>query len=200
MSYDLKSSKVEPVVIRLTAARGPTEKVREISIKTTGAGTVSIASVAIYNKQSGLTYNSVGYPGAQASLLNKFSSKLFANDLIRINPQIVVLSFGTNEAFNESLDLTQYGKSYERVVDKIKSTLPGAAIVVISPPDLAELPAPMPQGQGKAAQGTCGRALRRWRKRPMGANGASSGSECIWRTPARLQSDPRGSARDRAAA
>ncbi len=54
-----------------------------------------------------MTFNSVGYPGAQASFVNKFNNKLLANDLVRINPQIVMLSFGTNEASNESLDLDQ---------------------------------------------------------------------------------------------
>ena len=52
-TYDLASSKAEPVVIRLVPARAATEKVREISITTTGRGPVSIASVAIYNKQTG---------------------------------------------------------------------------------------------------------------------------------------------------
>jgi len=182
-TYDLKSSKAEPVVIRLTPARATTEKVREISIKTTGPGTVSIASVAIYNKQTGLTYNSVGYPGAQVSLVNKFNGKLFANDLVRINPQIVVLSFGTNEASNEALDLVQYGKSYERVVTRIKSVLPDAAIVVISPPDFAELPAQC--RKDKAPPASCGRAPGE-AKAPNGTNGTPDASDCIWRTPAKL--------------
>ena len=134
-TYNLASPKVEPVVIRLVPARGATDKVRELSIKTASQGHVSLASVAIYNKHSGVTYNSIGYPGAQASLVNKFSNRLFANDLMRINPQIVVLSFGTNEAANEKLDLAVYAKSYERIVEKIKSVLPGVVIVVIGPPD-----------------------------------------------------------------
>ncbi len=190
-SYDLKSSKLEPVVIRLQPARAATEKVREISITTKGQGVVSLASVAIYNRQSGLTYNSVGYVGAQVSLLNKFNSKLFANDLIRINPHIVVLSFGTNEASKESLDLTEYARSYERVVSKIKSILPRAAIVVISPPDFAELPAQC--RKDKAAQGSCGRApaaAPAEAKAANGTNGTANGTasapECIWRTPAKL--------------
>ena len=155
-SYDLASPKPEPVVIRLLPTRGATERVREISITTTGRGPVTVASVAIYNKQSGLTFNSIGYPGAQASFVNKFNNKLLANDLIRINPQIVILSFGTNEASNESLDLTNYRNSYERIVDKIKTTLPEATIVVIGPPDFAELPAAC--RKDKAAQASCGRA------------------------------------------
>jgi lysophospholipase L1-like esterase len=182
-SYDLASRKPEPVVIRLLPVRGVTEKIREISITTTGKGAVVIASVAIYNRQAGLTYNSVGYPGAQISLVNKLSNRLLANDLIRINPHIVVLSFGTNEASNESLDLAQYAKSYERVIDKIKTALPTAAIVVVSPPDFAELPAAC--RKEKAAQATCGRT-------PVdagagaAANGAAGAAECLWRTPARL--------------
>src|SRR6266508_1336362 len=190
-SYDLKSSKLEPVVIRLQPARAATETVREISITTKGQGVVSLASVAIYNRQSGLTYNSVGYVGAQVSLLNKFNSKLFANDLIRINPHIVVLSFGTNEASKESLDLTEYARSYERVVSKIKSILPRAAIVVISPPDFAELPAQC--RKDKAAQGSCGRAPAAAPAEAKAANGTNgkangpaSAPECIWRTPAKL--------------
>jgi lysophospholipase L1-like esterase len=184
-TYDLASAKAEPVVIRLLPTRGATEKVREISITTTGRGPVSIASVAIYNKQSGITFNSIGYPGAQASFVNKFNNKLFANDLIRINPQIVILSFGTNEASNESLDLNNYRNSYERIVDKIKSTLPEAAIVVIGPPDFAELSPACRKEKDKAAQATCGRAPAQ-ANAANGTNGTSGAAECAWRTPARL--------------
>jgi lysophospholipase L1-like esterase len=173
-TYDLSSSKVEPVVIRLVPTRAPVEKVREIAITTKGKGPVMIASVAIYNRQTGITYNSVGYPGAQATLINKLSSKLFANDLIRINPQIVVLSFGTNEASNDGLDIARYTASYEAMVGKIKATLPKATIVVISPPDFSEA-------------GSGGKKDKNVRE-ASAAKGklAASGSDCGWHTPVRL--------------
>jgi lysophospholipase L1-like esterase len=185
---DLAAQRIEPVVIRLLPVRGPTEKVHEISITTAGPGTVSLASVSVYNDRSGVTYNSVGYVGAQASLLNKMSEKLLADDLVRINPQIVVLSFGTNEASNEHLDIAQYTKSYERVIGKIKAVLPAAAIVLIAPPDFNELPAACPKD--KVAEAVC----RRTPADGVAANAggaptmalASATGECIWRTPARL--------------
>jgi len=167
MSYELKSSKVEPVVIRLAPTRDATEKMREISITTTGSGQVTLASVAIYNRQSGLTYNSVGYVGAQVTLLNKLNGTLFANDLKRINPDIVVLAFGTNEASHEGLDLAQYGKNYERVIDKIKTTLPDATVVMILPPDFSEPAAACKKDKDKATS-------------------CASASDCGWRTPTRL--------------
>ncbi len=174
-SYDLASSKPEPVAIRLLPTRAATERVREIAITTSGRGPVTLASVAIYNKRSGLTFNSVGYPGAQASFLNKFNNRLLANDLTRINPQIVILSFGTNEAANESLDLMGYRNGYERIVDRIRTTLPEARIVVIGPPDVAELPAAC--RKDKAAQAACGRAA---------ADSDGTSGDCAWRTPPKL--------------
>jgi lysophospholipase L1-like esterase len=180
-SYDLASSKIEPVVIRLQPTRAVTEKVREISIVTTGHGPVTIASVAIYTRQTGLTYNSIGYPGAQMSLVNKFSNKLLANDLIRIAPQIVVLSFGTNEASNESLDLTNYARGYERLVGKIKSALPGVTIVVIGPPDFSELRAAC----RKDKHGNCGHGGGEVTA-SAAPNASAMASDCGWRTPPRL--------------
>ena len=185
--YDLAAARFEPMVIRLLPEHGPTDKLREISISTAGTGTVALASVSIYNNRSGVTYNSVGYVGAQASLLNKIPDKLFADDLTRINPQIVVLSFGTNEASNEHLDPVQYGKTYEKVLDKIKAALPNAQIVMILPPDFNEIPSTC--SKDKIAEATC-------RGGPEGATNASSPApasaapagapECTWHTPSKL--------------
>jgi lysophospholipase L1-like esterase len=187
--YDLAASRIEPVVIRLLPVRGPTDKVHDISITTTSPGTVSLASVSIYNNHSGLTYNSVGYVGAQAMLLNKMSEKLFADDLVRINPQIVVLSFGTNEASNEHLDIAQYTKAYERIIGKIKAALPAANVVMILPPDFNEMPTTC--AKDKVADAACRRAPPEVN---VAANAgatttlsaAVSAPECAWRTPAKL--------------
>ena len=182
--YDLAAAGIQPVVIRLLPQRGPTDKLREISITTASPGTVSLASVSIYNNHSGLTYNSVGYVGAQMGLLNKMSEKLLADDLLRINPQIVVLSFGTNEASNEHLDIAQYSKNYERLIGKIKAVLPAAALMLIGPPDFNEIPASC--SKDKVAEAVC---------RPAGAAGVDSNApatalasagECAWHTPGKL--------------
>jgi lysophospholipase L1-like esterase len=185
--YDLAATRIEPVVIRLLPERGPTDKLHEIAITTAGPGTVSLASVSIYNNRSGVTYNSVGYVGAQASLLNKMSDKLFADDLARINPQIVVLSFGTNEASNEHLDIAQYAKGYERLLAKIKAALPAAAVVLISPPDFNELPASCPKD--KVAEAVCRPATAAGVAASTAAPAATalaSAAECNWHTPAKL--------------
>ncbi len=140
-SFDLAGDKVEPVVIRLVPDHGPTNKVRDVTLTTRTDGIVSISSVAIYNTRSGLIYNSVGYPGATIDILNKLDEHLFASDLRRLKPQIVILSFGTNEADKANLDIAAYTQKYERVIGKIRTALPDATIVLIGPPAGEELPA-----------------------------------------------------------
>lgn len=139
-STDLNGQAVEPVVLRLRPDGAPTDRVHQVEIRTRGAGTVSIASIGIYQKQSGVSYNNVGYPGATIDLLNKFDAKLMADDLRRLDPQIVVLVFGTNEASKPNLDAARYEKNYEKAVGRITAALPNAKIVLVGPPDGAERP------------------------------------------------------------
>jgi lysophospholipase L1-like esterase len=139
-SFDLAGQKVEPIVIRLVPDQGPTNQVRDITLTTRSDGTVSIASVAIYNTRAGLTYSSVGYPGATVDILNKLDNRLFASNLRRLNPQIVVLAFGTNEADKASVDIPAYTEKYRRVLARIRAALPAVTIVMIGPPEGEELP------------------------------------------------------------
>jgi len=137
-SFDLKGKSAEPLVLRLSPDGAPSDRVRQIEIRTQSAGAVSVASIAIYNKQSGVSYNNIGYPGATVDLLNKFDRTLMTDDLRRLNPQIVVLAFGTNEASKINLDPARYQQNYEKVIARITEALPEAKIVLIGPPDGAE--------------------------------------------------------------
>ena len=134
-TFDLGGAAVEPIVFRLRPKAKPVEKFHQLEIRTTGDGPVVISSVGIYNSRGGVSLSSVGFPGATVSLLNKFAGNLFADDLRRIDPQIVILAFGTNEASNDKLNAASYRATYEGVIDKIKAALPAVSIVVVGPPD-----------------------------------------------------------------
>ncbi|MBY0531404.1 MAG: lipolytic protein G-D-S-L family [Xanthobacteraceae bacterium] len=130
----------EPVVIQMLPERAATDRLREITITTKGEGIVNLASVAVYNRKAGLSYNSVGFPGASVDIVNKFDEVILENELKRLSPQIVVLAFGTNEGFNEKLELDRYRQSYERAIAKIRRALPNVMIVMMAPPDGARGP------------------------------------------------------------
>ena len=115
-SADLNGTSVEPVVLRLRPDGAPSDRVRQIEIRSRGTGVVSIASIGIYQKQAGVSYNNIGYPGATIDLVNKFDEKLMADGLRRLDPQIVVLVFGTNEASKPNLDAARYERNYEKAI------------------------------------------------------------------------------------
>ena len=179
---DLEASQTLPVHLDIPAPR-PGAELREVSITTAGEGAALIASMSIRKGGRGLTYNSVGYVGATVDVLNKIPEDMLASDLRRIKPQIVVLSFGTNEAANDDLDLAIYSNSYEQVVKKIKSDLPDAVIVMILPPDFNLLTTGC--AKDKVATATCTSESRSFT-----ASNASQvptdKHQCVWRTPAKL--------------
>lgn len=182
--HDLRASVIKPVVIKVDALNSP-ETLHELLITTEGRGVVSLASISISNSRTGLTYNSVGYSGATINILNKLDSAEFAAALYRINPDIVVLSFGTNESASTTFDLTDYKRKYERVVQVITAALPNAAGVIIAPPDFNRISSACPKP--KRIEATCGEAPRG--KTTATGSGTAAGptsdkaSRCVWQTP-----------------
>ncbi|MBX3514178.1 MAG: lipolytic protein G-D-S-L family [Xanthobacteraceae bacterium] len=168
---DLSGDVREPVVIQLLPERKASDRVREIKITTKGEGAVNLSSVAVYNREAGLSYSNVGFPGATIDILNKFDDVIFENELRRLDPQIVVLAFGTNEGFNDALDLVRYRQSYERALGKIRRAVPNAVIVMLAPPDGAR--GPKKQDDEKAEKRA---ATKTAREEPCGE----------WKTPVNL--------------
>jgi len=132
-THQLKSDRKERMVLR-TSTNGRPINLHQLTIKTLNDSPVSIASVALFNSQTGLSLSKVGYPGATVDILNKLDDRVFTEELRRINPHLVVLAFGTNEGFNDNLNLVTYANNYLNVVSKIRQTLPDAKIVVVAPP------------------------------------------------------------------
>src|SRR5208283_946348 len=81
---------------------------------------------------------------------NKYDGEMLEQELKSLAPQIVVLAFGTNEGFNDNLDLERYRDHYRSVIQKIRAASPGARIVMVGPPQANRVPA------GCLKPGTCG--------------------------------------------
>src|ERR1700733_9897815 len=175
---DLGGTAVEPGGLRLRPDGAPSDRVRQIEIRTRGTGAVSIASIGIYQKQAGVSYNNIGYPGATIDLVSKFDEKLMADGLRRLDPQIVVLVFGTNEASKPNLDAARYERSYEKAIARIQAALPNTKIVLVGPPDGADRP-PHCLGKGPA-DAACHPAP------PSDGSLYTEPTDCDWHTIAHL--------------
>jgi hypothetical protein len=112
----------------------------EILIRPRGDGEVSVLSVATGTNTPGLVYANLGLPGAAAWTSLKWDAGFAASDLRKLNPDLIVLGFGTREGFEDDLDVRQYEARLRVVIDQIKEWSPQSSILVIGPPDAARLP------------------------------------------------------------
>ncbi len=80
-----------------------------------------MTGVEVGREGDGVSYLSIGYPGATVQLLQKLDSANVTEDFRLLAPDVVVLAFGTNEGFNDNLDVNAYISQYEQIVRRLQS-------------------------------------------------------------------------------
>ncbi len=113
---------------------------RELMIRPKGDGVVTIHSVAIGTNEPGVRYINLGLPGATALTPLSWDSKYLGGDLKRLSPDLIVLSYGTNESLAKDLDLNEYEAKANAAISRLRRLAPQASLLVIGPPDIAQMP------------------------------------------------------------
>ena len=113
------------------------EGFREVEVRALDDAAVTVAGVRVGREGDGVSYVSVGYPGATVQLLQRLDNGNLAQDLRQLSPDVVVLAFGTNEGFNDNLDVGLYISQYEQIVRRLQALRPNLKIVMIGPADAA---------------------------------------------------------------
>ncbi len=140
----------------------------DIAVRALSDAPVTVTGVEVARDGDGVSYISLGFPGATVQLLQKLAADNLADDLRRLAPDVVVLAFGTNEGFNDALDVGAYTAQYEQIVRKLRQLRPGLRVVMIGPPAGArpagvcrnsavghDCPAPAPQPVAADGAGQC---------------------------------------------
>jgi lysophospholipase L1-like esterase len=86
---------------------------------------------------SGITYEAAGINGAEASLFLRWNESLQEPLLAGLNPALVVLAYGTNEASDRNWTEESYAAMFTRIVERVRRAAPNASILVVGPPDRA---------------------------------------------------------------
>ena len=113
--------------------------ITNLEIKTLTDAPINILGIRVENQQSGVTLSRVGFPGSTVDILRRYNSELFRDELLRLNPSILILAFGTNEGFNDNLEIKSYQNRYAEIIKAIKKVLPNTIIVIIAPPHAARI-------------------------------------------------------------
>ena len=91
----------------------------------------ALNGLVLENNNSGVIYHSIGVNGAKASDYNKF--RLFNEQLPALNPDLVIISLGTNESFDKQSG-EQYFANLNQMIQGIKDKNPQACVLVMTPP------------------------------------------------------------------
>lgn len=80
----------------------------------------------------GVILSALGNNGAQISMLDKWPAD-WPGALKMLQPDMVILAYGTNEAFDTSLSPEVYRQDLTRQVEKIRQAVPDAVILLVGP-------------------------------------------------------------------
>jgi len=100
-------------------------------IPTLNQSDFALNGLVLENNNPGIIYHSIGVNGAKCSDFNKFP--LFFEQLTVLQPDLVILSLGTNESFDK-LITADFNQQLLLMIDSILVKNPATAILIITPP------------------------------------------------------------------
>ncbi|OTA20222.1 periplasmic protein [Xenorhabdus beddingii] len=95
---------------------------------------LKIGGWLIKRQSPGIMLSALGINGATINMLDKWQPQ-WIDTLAQMKPDLVILAYGTNEAFNDSLDLVAYQNALTSKVKDIRKRIPQAVILLIGPND-----------------------------------------------------------------
>ncbi len=95
------------------------------------AETYNLNGLVFENEQAGIVYHSIGVNGAKFSDYNKY--KLFFEQIKGLNPDLVIISLGTNEAFDK-MSTANYQEQMNFFIKEIRKDSPKTTVLITTPP------------------------------------------------------------------
>lgn len=85
-------------------------------------------------QQSGVVVSSIATNGAKQTIWQKWGPN-WLNELSASKSDLIILEYGTNESFDETLDANAYRKNLVKNIRQIRKSSPNSVILLMTPPD-----------------------------------------------------------------
>ena len=113
---------------------------QRVLVRPIGDGPVSLLGWGGEGSGPGIVYEAQGIPGATLRVMDAWDASIVAAELATMQPDLILLGYGTNEGFDDALDLDLYRLKLERRVQMLKAQLPNATILLLGAFNGARLP------------------------------------------------------------
>lgn len=89
----------------------------------------------VFNAQNtGAVVSALGINGAELSHINRWNNQAWQNELGQIRPQLIILAYGTNEAYN-NVNASHVKSVLTQKIQQIRNASPSSAILILSAPE-----------------------------------------------------------------
>ncbi|ORE98975.1 GDSL-type esterase/lipase family protein [Aurantimonas sp. 22II-16-19i] len=119
-TFSARADKPGSTTVRLAA------KADSVTVSPAGDGTTTILDWGTGRDVPGVRYVNFGIVGATVDVTKRWDETLVANDVRAIAPDLIVYGYGTNEGYDDNLDLAAYRKTAARFVSILKAAAPQA--------------------------------------------------------------------------
>ncbi len=113
----------------------------ELEIRPKGDGEVRLLGAVFETDKPGVVLDTLGIDGTRSANHLTWNVELWKQALARRAPDLIVLSYGTNEAVDDPVEipLERYREEFAQVLQRLRSEAPSASCLVLSPVDFPEV-------------------------------------------------------------
>jgi lysophospholipase L1-like esterase len=108
---------------------------RHVELRADGRPPVTLLGWTAERRVPGIIYENHGTIGATVDILTQMTPEAVAYELAERRPALLIVAFGTNEGFADTIDFDRYAQRYRAALAELRRRAPQAPILVIGTPD-----------------------------------------------------------------
>ncbi|HZK89211.1 MAG TPA: hypothetical protein VFC56_03595 [Stellaceae bacterium] len=108
---------------------------RRVELRVEGRAPVALLGWSVERDSAGIIYENHGTIGATVDLIGRMTPEAVSFELAERHPALLVVAFGTNEGFDDGLDLDRYATRFADNIEALRRAAQGAPVLVLGPPD-----------------------------------------------------------------
>lgn len=112
-----------------------------------GPAHAAIGGLYLDRDAIGVSLDAMGINGAKGNVIGRWDSQTLRKQMHWRNPKLIILAYGTNEAFDIKFDPIEFAQILKANIRSLRYLSPGAAIMIVGAPSSGKNSAPNLIGQ-----------------------------------------------------
>ncbi|HTW54266.1 MAG TPA: GDSL-type esterase/lipase family protein [Stellaceae bacterium] len=106
-----------------------------VELRAAGRPPVALLGWDVERQTPGVIYENHGTIGATVGILEQITPEAVSFEMAERRPALLIVAFGTNEGFDDRLDLEGYGARFASAIRALRRAAGGVPVLVLGPPD-----------------------------------------------------------------